>query len=325
MPLLIATAVALVVGLLVQPVVIGLLRRRGVLDHPTERSSHTVATVRGGGVAVLLALLAGAAAGGALADRDAAVVLLVTALCALVGFAEDVRGIPVVPRFALLLLACAPLALLVQGPPVRTAVLGLVAVVFGVAVVNSVNFMDGINGISAAQGLVAGVVFAGVAAAEDLDALAVVGAATAAASLSFAPYNVPRARVFLGDAGSYGLGAMLAGTVVALLAAGVSALTALAPLAVYLADTGSTLVRRFRAGETWYLPHRTHAYQRLTDLGWSHVRVSSVVLACMVACSAFGVAALRGGTAQLVAATGVAIVLAAYLSLPELARRRSLA
>lgn len=279
-----------------------------------------------GGVAVVLALLLGAAAGGAADEPTVALVLLITALCALVGLAEDVRGIPVVPRFGLLLLACAPLGLLPNGSPGTRALLGLLAVAFALAFVNAVNFIDGINGISVAQGLVAGGAYAVLAASRDLDGLAVVAAATAAAAASFAPFNVPRARVFLGDTGSYGLGAVLAGIAVLLVVEGVSVEAALAPLALYLADTGSTLLRRFRAGEDWHLPHRTHVYQRLTDHGLTHVQVSGLVLVLLVLCSGLGSLSLQGGSARLLGDVAVVVVLGAYLSLPGLvARQRSLA
>lgn len=309
-----------------QPLAMRMLRRWQIIDQPTQRSSHATPTLRGGGIAVVLALLLGAAATGALQEGRAATVLVVTALCAAVGLAEDVRGVPVLPRFALLLLACLPLAFLVPGAAAVSVALGVIAVAFAVGTVNAVNFMDGINGISAAQGVVAGVVFAALAAAQDEPELAIVGAATAGATAAFAPYNVPRARVFLGDTGSYGLGGVLAATAVVLIVAGTPVEAALAPLAIYLADTAVTLVRRFRAGEAWHLPHRTHAYQRLTDLGYSHVQISTLVLVLLAVCAALGGLSLLGGGPRVLGDLGLTAVVLAYLSLPRLvASRRSLA
>lgn len=323
---LIAGLTALVLGLVLQPIAIRFLRRRGVLDHPSHRSSHAVPTVRGGGVALVTALLLGGVAGGATQDGPTSLVLLAVALCGLVGLAEDVRGIPVLPRFALLAVATAPLALLPGADRTAWVLLGLCAIIFAVAVVNAVNFMDGINGISAVQGLVAGSAYALLAATQGLPLLAAVAVATAAAALSFAPFNVPRARVFLGDTGSYGLGGALGGMAALLILAGLPLEAALAPLALYLADTGTTLLRRFRAGEAWHLPHRTHVYQRLTDQGLSHVQVSAIVMLLLVICSSLGGLALEGGALRIVGDLVLVSVLAAYLSLPRLlARRRSLA
>jgi UDP-N-acetylmuramyl pentapeptide phosphotransferase/UDP-N-acetylglucosamine-1-phosphate transferase len=236
----------------------------------------------------------------------------------LVGLGEDVRGIPVAPRFALLLLGCLPLGLLVGAASMSAAVLAVLAVLFGVAVVNAVNFMDGINGISAAQGVVGGVAFAAFAAARDLDELALVAAATAGAALSFAPFNVPRARVFLGDTGSYGLGAVLAGAAVLLLSDGLPVEAALAPLALYLADTGTTLLRRVLGGETWHLPHRTHVYQRLTDQGFSHTQVSALVLGLLALCAGLGALSLVGGSVRTAGDAALLLVVLTYLALPRL-------
>lgn len=324
--MLLAGLVALLVGLALQPVAISLLRRQGALDRPTERSSHLIPTVRGGGAAVVIALVLGALMA-AFTDRNAGsraslVLLVVVVLCAMIGLAEDLFGVPVVQRFVLLLVATAPLALLSDGTPAVRAGWALLAVAFAVAVVNATNFMDGINGISAAQGTAAGLAFAALAYSQDLYAIAVVATAVVGAAASFAPYNVPHARVFLGDSGSYALGGALAGLSIALLAGGLPVEAAVAPLAVYLADTGVTLLRRIRAAEPWHLPHRTHVYQRLTDLGLTHTQVSGLVLVLVVICSALGAVSLTDPAARVVADGALVLVVAGYLSLPRMLKAR---
>ncbi len=327
--MLLAGMVALVTGLILQPVAIRVLTRRGALDRPTERSSHVVPTVRGGGVAVVLALALGflvaAWTEGAAGSRVGLVLLSVTAMCALVGLAEDLFGVPVVQRFALLLVATAPLAFLVDGQPVIRAGWAVLAVAFAVAVVNATNFMDGINGISAAQGVAAGLAFVLLAHSQGLDIIAMVAAAVAGAAASFTPYNVPRARVFLGDTGSYGLGAALAGLSIALLEGGLPPEAAIAPIAISLGDTGSTLLRRVRADEPWHLPHRTHVYQRLTDLGLTHTQVSSLVLLLTLICSVLGAVSLAGPVARVPADAALLLLLAGYLMLPHILRGRQVA
>ncbi len=327
-PVLVAGVVALAVGLLLQPLAIRFLRQRGVMDAPNDRSSHTTPTVRGGGVVVTAALVVGALVASSVRpfdDRTPVVLLLVIALSAAVGFAEDVSGVPVVPRFGLLLLSAAPLAFLLPGGPATRSAGAVLLVFYAVAVINATNFMDGINGISAAQGAAAGVVFAALATAHELADVAVVAAALTGAAVSFAPFNVPRASIFLGDVGSYGLGAAFAGLSAALVIGGVPPEAAVAPLLIYAVDTGATLLRRLRAGEPWHLPHRTHTYQRLTDLGLSHAVVSGLVLALILLCSALGAASLYSLTARVVGDLLLVTVALAYLGLPALLRRRSLA
>lgn len=144
------------------------------------------------------------------------------------------------------------------------------------------------------------------------------GAIAAGAALGFAPYNVARPRMFLGDVGSYFIGAWLAAVAVVGLRAGVAPEAEMAPLGLYLADTGATLLRRVVRGERWYLPHRDHAYQRLTDLGWSHVQASAFVLACIGACAALGAVSLGASVPARVAAdVAVAGVVGAYLLTPR--------
>jgi UDP-GlcNAc:undecaprenyl-phosphate GlcNAc-1-phosphate transferase len=146
--------------------------------------------------------------------------------------------------------------------------LTIAAVVFGgffiAAYINVANFMDGIDGISSLHGVVVGgsfVVIGGVWAA---DWMMVTGAVLVASFLGFLPWNVLRKRTFLGDSGSYLLGGGVAGTAVAAVISGIPPLAALSPLALYVGDTGITLLRRVRAGEVWHEPHRSHVYQRLS-------------------------------------------------------------
>lgn len=311
--------VALVVSLAMQPLATSVLRRNGLLDAPSARSSHLVATPRGGGVVVVAAVLIAGLFHGR--DGSSAAILLATALAATVGLVEDVVGVPLARRFLLLVVAVAPLALLPSLGHERAALAGAVALVYAVSLVNAVNFMDGINGISAAIGVAAGGAYTLMAPGHGGSTLAAVGASVVGASLGFAPYNVPRARVFLGDSGSYGLGAALAGLGIALWGNGLGIEAALAPLTVYLVDTATTLVRRVRGGEAWYLPHRTHVYQRLIDLGLSHAQVSGIVFVLSCSCAALGAVGLRGPVMRVLADLLIGVLLLSYLCLPGVATR----
>lgn len=315
--------IALVAGLILQPLGVHVLRARRILDVPNARSSHGTPTVRGGGVAVVAALVLGALLAGAADSRDGQVVLVALVLCAAVGAAEDLHGVPVLRGLALLLLATAPLAALVPGPAAERIVAGGFAVLFGLAVVNATNFMDGINGISAAEGVVGGVTYAVLGHMAGLGAVAVVGAATASAFLSFAPDNVPLARAFLGDSGSYGLGAVLAGLAMVLVVHGVPPEAVLAPIAIYVADTGTTLLRRWRSGQPWHRPHRTHVYQRLTDLGLSYSAVSGLVLVFGTLSAVLGAASFNGAALRVPADLALAALVAGYLALPHLLATRA--
>jgi len=164
----------------------------------------------------------------------------------------------------------------------------LVVLVAVAGYVNAFNFMDGINGISALTAAVAGAWWCWVGAQHDVDGLVVVGASLAGAMLGFLPWNAPRARVFLGDVGSYGIGFLVVVGAAWSWANDVPAVLCLAPLAVYLADTGWVLVKRAVGGRPLMQAHREHVYQRLVDQGWSHAAsallcAGTSVVVCLVA------------------------------------------
>jgi UDP-N-acetylmuramyl pentapeptide phosphotransferase/UDP-N-acetylglucosamine-1-phosphate transferase len=131
--------------------------------------------------------------------------------------------------------------------------------------------------------------------------------------------------MFLGDVGSYFLGAALAITALAAIGAGVPPEAAAFPFLLYAADTGVTLVRRVAQGERWWDAHHEHAYQRLVDAGWSHTATTLVFGALCSAIALLGLASLSSSlAARAVAALAALGVTVAYLALPELvaARRR---
>lgn len=115
---------------------------------------------------------------------------------------------------------------------------------------------------------------------------------------------------------------MLAVLTVQAVLAGIPPESALAPTALYLTDTTATLARRIRAGEQWYSPHRSHAYQRLTIAGWSHVRVTGLVAAATAVLIALSLAAFGPLPGRLAADAAAGLVLLAYLRAPRWAARR---
>jgi len=313
---------AMALTLSLTPLVLALLRRGRVLDHPSERSSHATPVPRGGGAAIGVAALVALALTPSVRGSDRWAIAVAAGAFGLVGLIEDVVGIPVLRRLGVQFIAglLSGLFLLddLTGPLLWQGVFAVCAVVWLVAFVNAYNFMDGINGISVAQAMGAGITWLFVGAHAGSPALAAGGAMMAGAALGFAPYNVPNARLFLGDVGSYFIGAWLAALAVLGLRAGVPPEAVLAPLALYVADTGTTLVRRVLRGERWYLPHREHAYQRLGEAGWSHVQRSGLVAGCIGACGALGAVSLGDSVAARVAADlAIAGVIGAYLLSPR--------
>lgn len=249
-------------------VLVLVLRRLRLLDMPNERSSHQLPTPRGGGGAVMLALVLGLA----FAEGDVEWSLVAAALVlACVGLIDDLRSLPARARLATQLgVAAIVTAMVADQGNLQLLALVAIGVVGIVAYVNAFNFMDGVNGISAMHATLTGGWFVWLGEQYDVSFLVGTGAALAGASLGFLPWNAT-GRIFLGDVGSYGLGALIAVTTLAAWSNGVPLPVVLAPLTVYFADTGWVLVRRARAGEPLMQPHRDHVYQRLVRQGWPHL------------------------------------------------------
>jgi len=305
-------------------VTIPLLRRAAIIDVPGHRSSHTVPTPRGGGIPIAAGLLVAA---GMIGGANAVVFAFAVAAFGLLGFAEDLRGLTAGRRLIMQAAGSTLVAVLLvsdlAGPAAVLLVLVALVAMWITGFVNAFNFMDGVNGISGAHALIAGVVFAGLGWWRHDGFLIPAGAAVAVSALAFLPWNAGQARVFLGDAGSYALGAALATLTAYAVLHGIPAEAVLGPLVLYIADTTWTLQRRIRAGERWLEPHRTHVYQRWCDAGWSHQRVAVAAAATTVLLSLLGAASLAGDPALRAAAdlAGTAVV-ATYLRSPALLARR---
>lgn len=308
-----------------EPVTITLLRRLAVLDVPGGRSSHSVPTPRGGGAPIAVGLLVAAAlvpgAGGAGLAFAAAV-----GFFGLLGLLDDLRGLPAVSRLLLQAAGAtgvaALLALRLPLPAFAALVVGAAGAVWLVGFVNAFNFMDGVNGISGAHALIGGIAYACLAGWRRDGFGTAAGLALAAGACAFLPWNAVRARVFLGDVGSYAIGAALAVLAVRLVLLGVQPEAVAGPVALYLADVAWTLQRRIRRGERWLEGHRTHVYQRWCDAGWSHAEVTVLTSGLTVLLCLLGVAGLLGGEAVRVTADLAGLgVLAAYLGSPGLFAR----
>jgi UDP-N-acetylmuramyl pentapeptide phosphotransferase/UDP-N-acetylglucosamine-1-phosphate transferase len=164
---------------------------------------------------------------------------------------------------------------------------------------NVYNFMDGIDGLAAAQAIVAGIALA-IAGAEIKNPVVEMGGGLlAAASTGFVLFNLPPARLFMGDVGSTFLGFSFGGlSLLGNIGVGGGRLPAefgVVILAPFLFDSLVTLARRVLRSERWYAAHRSHYYQRLVASGLSHAQVTSLYAGLAILAAA---AALAGISAD---------------------------
>jgi len=172
--------------------------------------------------------------------------------------------------------------------------------------------------MAGSQGVFAGGVLAVLIFRSGDTQAAVISALLAAACAGFLPWNLGRARVFMGDVASGPLGFVIG----ALLVYGVHSGELAAPVAwlvmlVFLCDASLTLITRVIRGERWYTPHKQHLYQRLIGRGWSHGGVLALyqTVNLLLVTPAIAVAVNFPASAMVVASvTTLALVLAWMLA-----------
>lgn len=308
-------AAALVLTFLLTGLAVPVLRRALFMDVPNHRSSHTQPVPRGGGLALILVVIVVAVL---LVDVDRSVgsLLVGAAALAAVGLADDVRSLPSSVRLGAQVVCALATAAVLLSQGEGTWWWCPVVVISMVGYVNAYNFMDGINGISALTALVVGLWWGWVGFGNDHATLGLLGLILSGASVGFLPWNAPKARVFLGDVGSYGVGFYVVGLSALALTNGIPWGWALAPLVIYGADTGWVLVKRYRGGRPLGAAHREHVYQRLVDGGWSHVASACLCAsAAALVCVAVG---LSGEQTALWAWGSAVVVTIGYLGMPRL-------
>lgn len=294
------------------------VQRGGWMDLPGHRSNHSRPTPRGGGVGMLLALLLAALLLPVPVTLRLALVGSLL-LVGLLGLLDDYRGLR--PGWKLLgqVLAVAPLAIAAApGLAVLLPFAGVAALLWAAGLaatgllffVNAWNFMDGIDGIAALSAAVLGLVALGTGSG----ALAWFGLALAAACAGFLPWNLPHARLFMGDAGSHALGlAVGALLLLALPATGdrlpVPVWALLAASLPFAIDVLATLGRRALDGEPLTRAHRRHLYQLAVRKGYSHARVA-LAYAGLGAALGSGVAMIGRAQGEVAAGLGFAIATA---------------
>lgn len=290
--------------------VTGLVRRwmlaRGRLDVPNERSSHVVPTPRGGGLAIAAVVLPGLLAGtlwGWLPMNVGVALLGGGVMVGIIGWLDDCYSLPAKPRLLVHVAAALWTLAWLGGFPrldlgagsVALGVAGwLVAAVGIVWAVNFYNFMDGIDGIAGGEAVAVGVAGGVLLLRSGAAGLAGIAFLIAAASMGFLLWNWAPARIFMGDVGSGLLGYLFAGLAVASEnAAAVPMLVWVLLLGVFVVDSTVTLVRRALDREAVFNAHRKHAYQRAVQAGWSHARVSTVVVLLNAGLAALAYLAMR--------------------------------
>jgi UDP-GlcNAc:undecaprenyl-phosphate GlcNAc-1-phosphate transferase len=301
-----AFAAALAITLLALPLWRQWCLRTGLVDDPGRRKIHDLPVPLAGGLAVLTGLLLPLAAGALLlklgvpvADQtfpiahglerrglELAAIALGAVAMVVLGVLDDKHELKPLPKFigqlliaALVAVACKRITLFVPNVAFSYAV----TILWVLSVVNAFNFMDNMNGLCAGLGAIGAWQFAFLAAADGQYLVATMAFLMCGALAGFLPYNFPRARAFLGDAGSHLVGYLLA--VLAILPhfytkqnpRPLAVLSPLLVLAIPLADLAWVVLQRTLAGKPFYIGDTNHLSHRLVRAGLSRTRAVLVI------------------------------------------------
>ena len=280
-------AIALGVVVLLTPAVGGMARLLGVVDRPEGRRLNRRPVPRLGGLAIFLGVLVPALAFLDLSGEMRGI-LLGAAVACVVGAVDDFRGLsPPVKLAGQVLAAAIPPAFGVWvdhftfpfvGVVDLPVVLGVaLTVVWVVAVMNMVNFLDGMDGLAAGVCAIAGTTFAVLALSLGKVDAAVLSAVVAGACVGFLRHNFFPARIFMGDSGALVLGFTLASVSIAGLLKTASTVVLFLPLvvlAVPIIDTSFVVAKRLKYRRPIYGADRSHLHHRFVSIGFSQRRAA---------------------------------------------------
>lgn len=252
-----------------------------LLDVPNERSSHTIPTPRGGGLGFIIAVALAIPLCRAMAPDDLAgispIIWFMLIPLVSIGLLDDWLSLSSKVRYLVQFSVASIIVYSVRPFPIPGVdTLGVTGTWLAVgltiigmtALINFYNFMDGLDGLVAGVALV------------QFSFLAVwfhqpVLWFWVAALLGFLCWNWSPAKIFMGDAGSTTLGAIIGLSFLSSPQTDLGqAWTTLALLLPLVGDAIYTIGRRFLKGENIFQAHRTHLYQRLHQMGWSHAKVA---------------------------------------------------
>lgn len=289
-------AAAFVATLLVTPLVRRLALRWGLVDRPdATRKMHVREVPLGGGVAVLAGTLIALAAacfvpqwweGAILAGRRslAGLGVAVIILCA-VGLVDDAKGLRARQKLAGQLLAAMALmasGLVIQGIqffewPLDLGLLAWPVTLFWfLGAINSVNLLDGADGLATTVGIVLTGTVAGIALLTGHSLEALIALALMGSLLAFLVFNRPPASIFLGDAGSMFIGLVAGALAIRCCVKSHATFALAAPIAIWAVpafDSAMAVVRRKLTGRSLATTDRGHLHHCLQRQGFGHAQL----------------------------------------------------
>lgn len=331
-----AFLIALFVALIATPAVIVLAAKTGAMDAPDARKVHKGPMPRIGGLAIycgfmvaILAMLNFAELTQEIANGVIGLLLGGT-LIVIIGLIDDYKNLPAkVKLLGQIMAACVVVYFDVRidvitdpfGDYLYLEYLAAPATVFWiVGLTNTVNLIDGLDGLAAGVSTIASITIMLVALQEDVMIVALFTAALAGAALGFLRYNFNPAKIFMGDTGSMFLGFILAGISVigaVKCTATIALIVPILALGLPIMDTTFAIIRRYRGGVPIFKPDKGHLHHRLLDLGFSQRQAVLLmyVISALLGLSAVALNEVSGGMSIVIV---VCVLLVVFLGARKL-------
>ncbi len=276
---MLAFSIALAVAYFITPRVKDLAIKLGALDAPDDRKVHTRPIPRMGGLAIyagfVLAVLASMHV-----SREIMGLLVGGTVILIVGIIDDLKPLPARVKLLGQIVAAAVLVMFdiriewLTNPFGEMLYVDYLAIpltiIWVVSLTNTVNLIDGLDGLAAGVSTIAAVTILLVALQLNFVTVAILTAALAGSAFGFLQHNFNPAKIFMGDTGSMFLGYMLAA--ISILGAVKSAATIalivpIVALGLPILDTAFAIIRRYMSGRPIFKPDKGHLHHRLLEMG----------------------------------------------------------
>ena len=286
---MLAFLIAIGAALVVTPGVILFAAKTGAMDAPDARKVHKKPIPRIGGIGIYIAFMAGMLVVMSMnvlteeVSHELIGLLFGGSLIVLLGIIDDYKNLPAKVKLVGQIIAATVLVVVFDvridfitdpfGDYLFLEFMAIPATIFWiVGLTNTVNLIDGLDGLAAGVSTIACITIFLVALQQDIMLVAVLTAALAGAAMGFLYYNFNPARIFMGDSGSMFLGYMLAGISIigaVKCAATIALIVPILALGLPILDTTFAIVRRYRGGVPIFKPDKGHLHHRLLDLGFT--------------------------------------------------------
>lgn len=292
----VAFTIALAVAYFVTPKVKELAVRAGAMDAPDARKVHKEPIPRMGGLAIYLGFIIAVFASVHI-NREIAGLLLGGTLILVLGIIDDMKQLSAkIKLYGQIIAAFVPLLFGVRiewltnpfGDMIFLDYLSTpITVLWIVSLTNTVNLIDGLDGLAAGVSTIASVTILMVALQQNFWIVAILTAALAGSAFGFLQHNFNPAKIFMGDTGSMFLGYMLAGISVlgtVKSAATIALIVPIMALGLPIMDTAFAIIRRYSNGRPIFKPDKGHLHHRLLEMGLSQkqaVLLMYVISGCL--------------------------------------------